>query len=129
MKNRQTKASSLIKSMFEEHEKSFTPAEILENMKDSVDRVTVYRVLQRLEEQQFVHKFIGLDGKIHYAKCLPDNCEASDHEHSHAHAHFSCTTCQEVTCLNDVIPHIHLPKNYQLQDTNIVLSGVCPSCH
>lgn len=128
MKNRQTKASKDIELLINQSDKSYTPAEILSEMKESVDRVTVYRVLSRLEEQGKIHKFVGLDGKIHYAKCDSPSCEDINHQHNHAHAHFSCTQCNEITCLTDVVPHFHLPKNYLLEETNIVLSGICNEC-
>lgn len=87
------------------------------------DRVTIYRVLDRLIDEGFIHKVVNTDGIIKYAKC--HNCSESHH---HGHIHFSCEKCKSVTCLEEVEPSFTLPEHYKLNEINFVVSGLCPQC-
>jgi Fur family ferric uptake transcriptional regulator len=89
------------------------------------DRVTIYRVLDRLVTDDLIHKIVNLDGSIKYASCHHDHNEV---EHTHNHIHFSCEKCHLVTCLENVEPTFNLPSNYQVKEVNFTLSGLCPSC-
>ena len=89
------------------------------------DRVTIYRVLDRLVREDIIHKIVNLDGTIKYASCQHAHNET---EHTHNHIHFSCEKCHLVTCLEHVEPTFDLPPNYQVNEVNFTLSGLCPNC-
>lgn len=88
------------------------------------NRVTIYRVLERLLEEGFIHRIINTDGVVKYARCQ----QCKEHNHQHNHVHFSCTQCQELTCLQQVQPSYQLPPNYLAQEVHFTISGICPNC-
>jgi Fur family ferric uptake transcriptional regulator len=102
---------------------SHTEIQILS--KNICDRVTIYRVLDRLVGEDIIHKIVNLDGTIKYASC---HHKHNEEEHTLNHIHFSCEKCNSVTCLDNVEPTFKLPINYLVKEVNFTLSGLCPNC-
>lgn len=98
-------------------------SDIQKTLKGLCDRVTIYRILNRLLEEGVIHKIVDVDGVVKYAAC--HSCSSN---HNHKHIHFSCQKCKSVTCLEDVEPSFKLPKNYMVSEMNFTLSGLCPQC-
>jgi|SRR5690606_39135490 Fe2+/Zn2+ uptake regulation proteins len=93
---------------------------------DSVDRVTLYRVLATFEEKGILHKIFDLHGTATYALCSTD-CD--EHHHHDEHVHFICSSCNSIYCLNDFkIPKISLPDGYQLHSIGVNAVGLCAQC-
>lgn len=95
----------------------------IESSVADMDRITLYRTLKAFVSKGLIHKII--DGTKHpkYAIC-------QKHGYQKNHAHFHCTVCEKTMCLNQIpnpeIPNI--PKGYQVNKTNLVISGVCETC-
>jgi len=90
------------------------------------DRTTIYRTLKTFEEQGLIHSIDDGTGAPKYALCLAD-CDAGGHHD--LHLHFYCTICQETYCLPTTkIPKINLPENYQAQEVQLVVKGICGKC-
>ena len=97
-----------------------------EKGEEKMDRITLYRTLRTFEEVGIIHQAVDISGKMKFALCS-DDCTTDHHEDSHAHFH--CKKCEKTVCLDDIkIPSIQLPANYQLQDKQLVLSGICDEC-
>lgn len=99
----------------------------IESALNKVDRVTLYRTLKAFESKGIIHK--AIDGTKHpkYALCL-DDC--AEHDHNDDHAHFHCTSCEKTICLEEVtFPRIQVPQGFQVDQTNIILTGRCADCH
>ncbi|MEZ4917300.1 MAG: transcriptional repressor [Chitinophagales bacterium] len=127
MKNyRTTTAKTTIIELIESSEIALSQQDIQDKIGNLCNRVTTYRVLERLLDEGKVHKVLDFDGVAKYSSC--ENCE-HEHHHDHHHVHFSCTVCNKVTCLHNVIPTFKLPENYTAQDYNFTVSGVCPECN
>lgn len=120
---RNTVAKTEIKKLIHSSEVALSHTEIQAALNDLCDRVTIYRVLDRLVEEGDVHRIVNVDGVIKYAEC--HDCEK---QHHHNHVHFSCEKCKSVTCLDDVEPTFNLPKQYKVKEVNFTLSGLCPKC-
>ncbi|RYD97298.1 MAG: Fur family transcriptional regulator [Sphingobacteriales bacterium] len=120
---RNTLAKSKIISMLQAAEVALSHAEIEAAIDIEVNRVTIYRILDRLIEAGTIHKVVNTDGAMKFAMC--HNCSVTHH---HNHIHFSCVVCKEVTCLEDVVPSFKLSKQYEVIDVNFTLSGRCPNC-
>jgi len=101
----------------------------LEKMFKSIsDRVTIYRALSAFEEKGIIHKIMDPHGTARYAVCSEGNC--SDHQHSDEHIHFHCTSCDETTCLEEmVVPELKIPSKYSVQKINLNIEGVCERCN
>lgn len=121
---RNTPAKNEILNLINASEKTLSHADIQLKLGDLCNRVTIYRVLERLEKEGKIHKFVNVDGVVNFAKCK--NCAG---EHHHNHIHFSCEKCKNVTCIEHVVPEIELPENFIVHDYNFVVSGICASCN
>ncbi|GLB53666.1 hypothetical protein NBRC110019_27070 [Neptunitalea chrysea] len=122
---RNTVAKQEIEQLITTSEVALSPSEVETQLDGLCNRVTVYRVLERLEKEGIIHKFTNVNGVLKYASC--HNC-STQNKHHHNHAHFNCVKCGDVTCLENVEPSFNLPKGYKVAEVNFTLSGVCPKC-
>lgn len=123
--SRNTAAKSEILNLLEQSEVALSHAEIQSSLDGLCDRVTIYRVLDRLVDEELIHKVINIDGGVKYANC--HSCSTA-HNHNHDHIHFSCEKCKSVTCMEEVKPTFELPEKYKVTATNFTVSGLCPQC-
>lgn len=124
--NRSTVAKSAILDLIEKSNVALSQPDIQAQIGDLCNRVTIYRVLDRLVDEGAVHKIIDLDGLTKFMSC--HKCE-DEHDHTHHHIHFHCTKCGDVTCLHHVIPQFVLPQSYIVNDVNFMVSGICKNCN
>lgn len=98
----------------------------IEDAFEMADKSTIYRTLKTFEKNKLVHTIDDGTKQLKYALCLEScQCEAID-----LHYHFHCSSCQSTYCLtNHNIPKIDLPKNFQMQQANMVIKGLCAECH
>jgi Fur family transcriptional regulator, ferric uptake regulator len=123
--SRNTVAKNEIQQLIKNSMVALSHAEIQAEIDGLCDRVTIYRVLDRLTEEGLIHKIVNVDGVIKYASC--QSCtEIQNHKHNHIH--FSCEKCKAVTCLDQIEPSFNLPVNYKVSEVNFTLSGLCPRC-
>lgn len=96
--------------------------EIQKQIEEPVDRVTIYRVLDWLTAQGFVHSVISPDKTRRF--------KANTHHTEHQHAHFECTACGKVFCLDDVNDAIKqsLPNAFIANNIHLSINGVCADC-
>jgi Fur family ferric uptake transcriptional regulator len=123
-KSRNTISKTKIISVITDSKTALSHSEIHEILDGFCDRVTIYRVLDRLINEDLVHKIVTIDGVVKYAAC--HNCSSVEHHHNHIH--FSCEQCHTVTCIEEVAPSFKLPKKYKVHNVNFTVSGVCPNC-
>jgi Fur family ferric uptake transcriptional regulator len=121
--SRKTLAKTEIQKLISSSSFALSHSEIQSSLNGLCDRVTIYRVLDRLLAEGQIHKIVNVDGSVKYAAC-----HSCSEKHNHDHLHFSCQKCKSVTCLDDVEPSFKLPKNYKVSETNFMLSGLCPQC-
>ena len=120
---RKTRSVNLLLTTFEESEKALSVVQLVDSLSHQMNKTTVYRILDRLEQGGMVHSFFGKDGLKWYAKCS----ECSSHEHSDHHPHLQCTDCGSV----ERIPvHIDIPElpNVKIDSAHITLTGTCSKC-
>lgn len=87
-----------------------------------IDRVTLYRVLDWLNETGLAHKAADTDGIFRFSAAKPNV------EHTR-HAHFRCFSCGSVFCLDAPAPKSPtLPEGFRLASVKLDISGECPSC-
>jgi Fur family ferric uptake transcriptional regulator len=89
----------------------------------SVDRVTLYRVLEWLVASGLAHRVAGDDRAWRFG--------FAGHDMTHRHAHFSCNGCGQVFCLNDIsMPDgVSLPPGFQSREIDLTIKGLCARCH
>jgi Fur family ferric uptake transcriptional regulator len=122
---RNTTAKTAIFELITNSEVALSQIEVQRLVGELCDRVTIYRILDRLVTEDVIHKIATPDGTVKYAAC---NHSHSSHSHHHNHVHFSCEKCKSVTCLDAVEPSFELPDNYLVKQCNFSLAGLCPKC-
>ncbi|EDM43980.1 ferric uptake regulator, FUR family protein [unidentified eubacterium SCB49] len=121
---RKTKSLATVLSLFEGKEEATSAVSLIAFLKKEMNKTTVYRILDRLEQEGIIHSFNGKDGLKWYAKCN-DTC--SSNHHLDKHPHFQCTECNKVECLSVEIS-IPAIKNHKIDATDILLTGQCEVC-
>jgi Fur family ferric uptake transcriptional regulator len=88
------------------------------------NKVTIYRVLEKLLNAGLVHKAFLRKRTWHYEPS--NNCSEKQ-----CHPHFTCTDCGDTHCLTDVnLPMATSPNNdFVFHRQQIRLEGICPRCN
>ena len=97
----------------------------LESKFNRAEKSTLYRTLKTFEKNKLVHSIDDGSGIVKYALCQSScHCSPAD-----LHVHFYCTKCEQTYCLNNIpVPSINLPTNFELENVNMVIKGVCANC-
>ncbi|HZH74079.1 MAG TPA: transcriptional repressor [Mariniphaga sp.] len=96
--------------------------EIRERLPITFDRTTFYRSFKTLLEHNILHKIVVDNQLVKFGIGYSGNRDNN-------HAHFYCTTCKNVKCMDPVSINLSfLPEGYQLQETEIIMKGLCPEC-
>lgn len=89
---------------------------------DAINRVTLYRILDSLEQGGLVLKSTDSRGVFQFSAIFP-------HRNHKKHLHFCCTNCGRVFCLKAVPPPPpKLPQGFHLDAIELTISGTCASC-
>ena len=100
---RKTKAVEVLINTFNSSDEAISAKKLIEQLGTMFNKTTIYRVLDKLEDDGVLHSFLGKDGLKWYAKCT--GCSAT--EHKDLHPHFQCLSCGKVDCLT---VSVTLPK-------------------
>ncbi len=122
---RNTQAKTEILNVINHSDVALSQPDIQKKLGDLCNRVTIYRVLERLENEGLIHKIVNIDGVVNFARC---SGKCSTEKHAHNHVHFNCKECHSVTCIENVVPNISLPSGFIAQEYNFIVSGICPKC-
>ena len=120
---RQTKSVKRILNEFEKEPKALSTVDLIKRLSKDHNKTTIYRVLDRLEDDGVLHSFQGTDGVKFYAKC--HGCSKS--QHSDIHPHFQCVSCGKMDCL-DVRVSIPKVPNRRVLSSELLLQGHCEQC-
>lgn len=125
MKRRNTQTKAEILQVLEKERAPMSHDMLQEKLEASIDRATIYRILNRFYADGMVHKVVGDDGKQYFVICT--GCSSKQESHSHNHFHFKCIDCGTVECLDKEF-EVPLPKGYRAQNYNAFITGYCSSC-
>ena len=102
----------LVLDVLQQHPAALSLADV-EVLLNHADRITVHRIEDG-------------SGAVKYALCEP---ACTPMQHHDLHVHFFCTQCHETSCLPTVaVPIIALPGAYRVQETSLVMKGLCERC-
>ena len=120
---RKTKSIDLLLNEFDDKTDAISTVDLIKRLGDKINKTTIYRVLDKLEEDGVLHSFLGVRGVKWYAKC--NGCSKT--KHADVHPHFQCVDCGKVDCLeiNITIPNIN---NKQIISSQVLLQGKCENC-
>ena len=122
-KYKNTKSVKLIINAFK-NQNALTVIELINRFKNNMNKTTVYRILERLEESKILHSFLDQNGLRRYAK---NNKNISSSNTTSKHSHFLCEDCGVSVCMP---LEIKIPKtpNYIVNNSEHLLIGHCNSC-
>lgn len=123
MKRRNTTSKQEILAVLRKANSALSHDMIQLEVGSTIDRATIYRVLNSFCQDGIVHQIVGDDGKQYFALCV--RCEGNKHHHNHFH--FRCLECGTVECLKSEIAVV-LPTGYTTERFNGVISGRCKKC-
>ena len=120
---RKTKSVNTLLNVFEEREDAVSVVDLIEYLKNEMNKTTVYRILARLEQDGIIHSFNGKNGLKWYARCK----SCSPEHHTDRHPHFQCQNCGKVECIpiDIAIPKV---KDHKIDSTEILILGQCDDC-
>ncbi|WP_018476713.1 Fur family transcriptional regulator [Pontibacter roseus] len=123
---RKTNCRTDVLNLFLENKHALAHAAIEQQLGKQYDRVTLYRTLHSFEEKGLLHSINDGSGAVKYALCK-EAC--NQHQHHDNHIHFSCTSCGQTYCINEVhIPALRMPAGYQVRELHFSAQGICSSC-
>lgn len=105
--------------------------DLLDQTGDRVDTVSVYRILECLEENHLIHRLLQT-GKVR--KCQledEDHCERD--EDNHCHHLLICRKCnaiEEVHCLSmaQVVAQVQQESRFRVESHHLEFIGLCQKC-
>lgn len=120
---RKTKSIEKVLEEFQQHSEAISAVNLIKRLDSKMNKTTIYRILERLEDDGILHSFLGADGVKWYAKC--NGCTKS--EHMDIHPHFQCLDCGRVECLS---VHINIPQipNREIINSQVLIQGRCEEC-
>ena len=108
--------------------KSLTPAEILKQVREfqSMNKVTLYRILELLEKKEIVRRILTSDNISRYELIDP-----LANGQQNLPPHFSCRICKAIIPLDahdiESIINTKLGKKF-FGPIEIAIEGICPNC-
>lgn len=122
--SRKTKSVGKIIEIFNGTNQALSVVHLVDQLRDDMNKTTVYRALERLEDDRKIHSFTGADGLKWYASCN-DCCTA---ENVNFHPHFQCEKCGKIEYLSIDLELPKLPNNYKIERAELLLLGSCDEC-
>ena len=120
---RKTRAVEILLNEFINKKNAISAKDLIQRHKSKINKTTIYRILEKLEDDGIIHSLLDKNGIKFYAKCK-DCCRE---EHFCSHSHFQCLDCGKIDCL---ITHNQLPeiKNRKVIAAQTLIQGKCESC-
>ena len=120
---RQTKHLEHVLQAFRQSSDALSAGMLLDALANEINKSTVYRMLQKLEDDGVIHSFLTMDQIRFYALCK--GCSSG--RHVDTHAHFQCTSCKRVSCVSEEIV-LPTPGRARITSAQVLLTGQCESC-
>lgn len=120
---RKTKTVKAVLSEFESSNNARSVVDLIDCLGSTMNRTTVYRILDRLEDEGTLHSFVGESGLKWYAK-------HDGHKNSSmqtVHPHFQCRNCGTSKCVE---ADVQLPDldAFSIETASLLLTGICDQC-
>ncbi len=120
---KKTKSLKLILDSFKD-KKALTIIELVDKFCDKMNKTTVYRILDRLEQSDLVHSFVDQNGLKRYAR---NNKNNKSLKLNSTHSHFMCEDCGDTQCIY-IDVNLPEPSKYTVKNSEHLLIGHCNNC-
>ncbi len=120
---RKTKYVEMVLSAFENSRRALSVVDLVKRFETEMNKTTVYRVLERLQDDGELHSFTGKDRLKWFAKYhKPDSNNTTM-----THPHFQCQDCGKSKCIPVDIAIPSLP-NHRIDSSHLLFIGQCDDC-
>ena len=120
---RKTKSITLILGEFTSETIAIPVTDLINKLSLKINKSTVYRILEKLEDDNILYSFITAKGIKYYAKC---RCRSKENI-THIHPHFECTGCGKRDCLEMEIEVPNIPDR-NISSSQFLFQGKCEFC-
>ena len=121
---RKTKTVESLIDFFNKSKDPISIPELVDEFNGTIDKSTVYRILERLEDSNILHSFVDGEGLKRYATFNNDDPHSKEEK---MHPHFVCNDCGNSSCLPIKIS-IPPVSNYIIESAEHLLTGRCKDC-
>lgn len=120
---RRTQSVAILLDEYKAVKTAISAIDLIKRLDKKLNKTTVYRVLDKLEDDGVLHSFLDKNGIKWYAKC--NGC--SHTKHFDVHPHFQCLNCGKVDCMEI---DVQIPKipNREILVSQILIQGKCEAC-
>ena len=122
---RKTKSVKVLLEEITQNKTAISTRELVERLHLKMNKSTVYRILERLEDDGILHSFSGQDGLTWYA--VNDNNPSPQSHQLTTHPHFQCRDCGKTECLpmSFAVPEV---SEHRIESVSLLLVGRCADC-
>ncbi|MDB2385217.1 transcriptional repressor [Polaribacter sp.] len=120
---RKTQSLNLLLNEFNKSSSAISSVQLVKKLQSKLNKSTIYRILEKLEDDGVLHAVMGKDGIKQYAKCK--GCSKTSH--TDAHPHLQCSVCGKITCLDVAVTIPEIP-NLKIDAVQVLLEGECNNC-
>jgi Fur family transcriptional regulator, ferric uptake regulator len=120
---RKTQSLDKLLAEFNNASSAISVIELIKRLDSQMNKTTIYRVLDKLEDDGILHSFLDKNGIKWYAKC--SGCSKA--EHMDIHPHFECLDCGKIDCIT---LDLQLPKipGREVFNSHVLIQGRCENC-
>ena len=122
--SRKTKTVELVLKLFKKVDYAIPVVDVVSTFASKMNKTTVYRILQRLEDSGILHSFVDNQGLKRYAK---GDQRKSNSANQIIHPHFLCDDCGISSCLPIEISTPSIP-NLIIKSSEQLYLGQCKDC-
>lgn len=120
-----TKQKDIILDIIKTQKREFTIKDIYEPIKDKVGLTTIYRLVDKLAEENKLNKTINSDNITYYQyleECSEEN-----------HFYLKCDKCGSLVhvdcdCIEELTSHITNNHKFKPNKEHIIITGLCNKC-
>ena len=120
-----TKQKDIILNIIRQQKNSFTIKDIYKELKGKVGLTTIYRLIDKLVEENKLNKTISSDNTTHYQyleECTEEN-----------HFYLKCDKCGNMAhidcdCIEELTSHIVQNHKFKPNKDHIIIDGICSKC-
>ena len=120
-----TKQKDKILDIIKKEKHEFTIKDIYSKLENEIGLTTIYRLVDKLIEENVLSKNIGKDNITYY-----QYLEKCDHED---HFYLKCEKCKEMIhidckCIEELTNHIEKEHKFKPSHEHIIINGLCKKC-
>ncbi len=120
---RKTQSLEKLLNEFRNESGAISVIELIKRLDSQMNKTTIYRVLDKLEDDGVLHSFLDTNGNKWYAKC--NGCSKSNH--LDIHPHFQCIECGKIDCVSLDLDLPNIPGR-EVLSSHILIQGRCEVC-